>query len=109
MTTKRLIELSHEIMDQFPCPANMDVLSYQEGIYYGIIFFSRIIEGLPDKDQMQELIKKDFVTPRFGKNWPEHAKENYTPEGIIRIAHTNGRQVVLYEQMIEELKNKLEK
>jgi len=53
--------------------------------------------------RIDELEKTEFVTPKFGNNWKQHAKENYDFDSVIEIAHKQGRRAILLERAIKEL------
>jgi len=54
-------------------------------------------------EKVDELLKTEFVTARFGKNWKQHAKENYDIDTVIEIAYKQGRKAILLEKAIKEL------
>lgn len=53
--------------------------------------------------RVEKIQRTDFITSRFGSDWKKWAKETLSVEEIIRIAHYNGRTVVLLEREIEKL------
>lgn len=53
--------------------------------------------------KIDEIEKTDFVTARFGNGWKKNAKENFSSDDIIDIAHKQGRRAILLERAIEEL------
>lgn len=54
-------------------------------------------------NQIDELLKTEFVTARFGSRWKQHAKENYDLDTVINIAYKQGRKAILLERAIKEL------
>lgn len=53
--------------------------------------------------RVDELEKTEFVTPKFGNNWKQFAKELDDIDAIINIAHKQGRRAILLEIAIKEL------
>ena len=55
-----------------------------------------------DVDRIIELIHQaeemPFVTARFGDNWKNHARNEYTFEDVIHIAWKQGRRAILLER-----------
>lgn len=54
-------------------------------------------------DEIHLMVRKPFVTNRFGDGWKDFAEETLTKYDLIDIAWTQGRTVVLLEREIEKL------
>lgn len=52
---------------------------------------------------VDDLVEKDFVTPRFGMGWKAHAEKHYDKQMVIDIAWKNGRKVELLTRFLGEM------
>ena len=54
-------------------------------------------------ERIDELIDTPFVTPRFGNNWKQYAKENFDVDWIIDIAWWQARKAILLEEALRKI------
>lgn len=54
-------------------------------------------------DEVDNLLKHEIVSTRFGDRWKDYAKMQLSYEDLLNIAHEQGRRAVLFEQIIERV------
>jgi hypothetical protein len=59
-------------------------------------------------NEVDEMVRKPFVTARFGDHWKEHTKKmidegQMTVEMVLEIAWKQGRKAILLEDVIRKL------
>jgi hypothetical protein len=59
--------------------------------------------------KVDEIEQTDFVTPTFGRHWPDHVKKHNDIDAIIHIAHKQGRRAILLERAIGDLVAEIER
>lgn len=73
----------------------------------GNLIYERLQEKLKPLSEIIEEIDqsalKPFITAKFGDNWKEHAKKEYTEDAILDIAWKQGRRAILLERLLSQI------